>query len=71
MKIFYLFQVNDIDENEYCDNYSTSVHLPPFKYILNALLHHQNNCIVTRIELHMIKILESNNHTVQKYNNGH
>ena len=53
------------------DKYSTSVHLPPFKYTLNALLHHQNNCILTRIELHMINMLKNNKHTVQKHNNAH
>ena len=68
--MIYLFEFNDIDDNEYCDNYATGVHLPPFKYRRNTSLHHQNDCIVTRIELHMINMLENNTHTVQKYNNG-
>ena len=43
MKMIYLFEFNDIDDNEYCDNYATGVHLPPFKYRRNTSLHHQNN----------------------------
>ena len=70
MKIFHLFYFNDIDYNEYRDNYSTGVHLPPFKYTRIALLHHRKNCIVPRIELRMINMLKDNNHTVPKYNNG-